>query len=54
MSKHLFIIHDDGEYTKITGTTIRDDKFVVDPKLFYEIGEVDFFNTVSLLSLIHI
>lgn len=49
MAKYLLIIHDDGEYKKITGTTIRDDSFDVDPNLFYETDQVDFFNTVREL-----
>lgn len=47
MPKHLFIIHDSGEYKKITGTTIREDTFTVDPNLFYETESEDLFKTVT-------
>lgn len=46
MPKYLFITHDTGDYKKITGTTIREDSFEVDPKLYYETQSIDFFNTV--------
>jgi hypothetical protein len=49
MPKYLFAIHDQGEYKKINSATIRDNSFDVDPNLFYETDQVDFFNTVREL-----
>lgn len=49
MPKYLFVIHDDGEYKRITATTVRDDSFQVDPKLYYETDSLDLFNSVQEL-----
>lgn len=47
MPKYLFVTYDEGDTTKITGTTIRDDSFVVDPALYKETQSIDVFNTIS-------
>lgn len=44
MSKHLFIIHDNGTKWDITGTRLEmNDSFVVDPLLYFETDKEDFF-----------
>lgn len=47
MPKYLFIIYDEGDSTKITGTTVRNDSFEVDTALYRETESIDFFNTVK-------
>ena len=47
MAKYLFVTYDEGDTTKITGTTIRDDSFVVDTALYKETQSIDVFNTIS-------
>lgn len=50
MSKHLFIIHDNGTSWKITGTRIEmDDNFMPDPTMYFETGSEDFFDFVKEL-----
>lgn len=50
MSKHLFIINDDGTKWTITGTRLEmDDNFIVDPTLYYETGAEDFYLFVKEL-----
>jgi hypothetical protein len=50
MSKHLFIINDDGNEYEITGTRIEmEDSFVVDPLLYLETPIEDFFYYVKEL-----
>lgn len=50
MSKHLFIINDDGTKWTITDTRLEmDNNFVVDPLLYYETASEDFFLFVKEL-----
>jgi hypothetical protein len=49
MPKYLFIIYNEGDTSRITGTTVRNDSFEVDPDLYKETQSIDFFNTVSQL-----
>jgi hypothetical protein len=47
MSKHLFIINDNGEFYAITGARIElDNNFVVNPELYFETLQEDFFYLV--------
>ena len=49
MPKYLFIIHDEGDTTKITGATVRSDSFEVDTSKYKETQSIDLFNTVQEL-----
>jgi hypothetical protein len=49
MPKYLFVIHDDVDMKRITGITVRDDSFNVDPLLYKATNSPDLFNTVSEL-----
>jgi hypothetical protein len=49
MSKHLFIINDDGNEYQITGARIEVDTFVVDTSLYYETSAEDFYYYVQQL-----
>jgi len=47
MSKHLFIINDSGDTYTITGTRMEmDDSFTVDPELYFETAQEDFYYMV--------
>lgn len=49
MPHYLFVIHDEGDTKRITGTTIREESFEVDPKLYKETNSIDFFRTIKEL-----
>jgi len=50
MSKHLFIINDDGTKWTITGTRLEmNDNFIVDPLLYFETPAEDFYLFVKEL-----